>query len=504
MFFLNPFILLFLLFPLGFFIRSFTKLNDPFQNFMTKEIREKLFLSVQTFSSKSKYYLFLLTVVLFIFALARPVKVLPSLDVTQNRPSVILAIDMSQSMKKTDIFPSRWELAKTKAQIFIQKAINYNIGVIFYANNAYMLYPISQENNLLLDLMKDSNITQKFSKSTNLFSALEASNFLLKNHQNKHIILFSDGGMDVSRKQELSYLKSKKIILSTLAITPQKNHSIQILSTQSLGLYQPFKWSDEDVSKLIRHIQNTKKSSQKIHHQLSQYQEYFTYPLMLALILLIILFFPLEKITFIFLLIYIQPPSLHAGIFDFWYIHQAQKSSKEKNYSQAIKYYEYIKPSRKIHYNLAYTLYQNEQYNKAIKYYSKALGLNKKMDAKIYYNIATAYAKQHKLDFAKEFYTKSFVLYPTKVAQENLHIITIALKKQRKNLHKKYEKLHFKAIGNNEFSQSNAFSNYAIKIHNFIPSEEEKWFQKISKHKFPTYLQKIKTHNRSIDANISW
>jgi len=48
------------------------------------------------------------------------------------------------------------------------------------------------------------------------------------------------------------------------------------------------------------------------------------------------------------------------------------------------------------------------------------------------------------------------------------------------------------------------FSNYAIKLTPLIPSEEEKWFNRIAKEKSPFYLQKLNTYRRSEDANISY
>ncbi len=503
MFFHSPLTLVLLLIPFGFFIRSLLGENDPFKNIMPQEIREKLFLPAKMFSTQTKYHLFLLVVTLFILALARPVKIRPSLDITQKTSSVILAIDMSHSMQKRDIFPSRKALAKSKAISFIQKAIGYDIAVIFYAKDAYMLYPLSQEKELLLSLLKDANITQKFAPSTNLFAALEASDFLLQKHQNRHLIILSDGGTDTPRKEELAYLKSKDIQLSSLSITPKPNHALQTLCQKSSGLYQPFTWSDNDISALITQINQSKKDSQKSQLDIPQYQEYFSFPLTLALLLCVLLFLPLKGTLFIFLA-YLHPYSLEAGVFDFWYIHQAQKAREQGDYAQAIKHYQQSDLTTQTHYNLAYTLYKNSQYLQAIKEYKKALGINEKMDAKVYYNIATAYARANKLDHAKKFYKKSLAIYPSKITQENLKVITDRLKKQRKNPHKKYEKIPFKAIGDNAFSKESLFSTYTIKLQNFIPSQEERWFQKVANHKSPTYLQKIKTFKRSIDANVSW
>jgi hypothetical protein len=99
---------------------------------------------------------------------------------------------------------------------------------------------------------------------------------------------------------------------------------------------------------------------------------------------------------------------------------------------------------------------------------------------------------------------KSLASHHYTVAQENLILVTARLKEERKNLHKKYEKLYFKTISKNEYANDNAFSNYAIKLHHFMPTEEERWFHKILKHRSPLYLQKIETTKRSSDANKAW
>lgn len=499
-----PILLILLFIPLGFFIHSSTKEDRALKNVMNQQIKEKLFVTNQTFSSQTKRHLFLLIVTLFIIALARPIKPLVTLEVIQKIPSVIVTIDMSYSMNKTDIFPSRKAFAKAKALNFIEKAIGYEIGLLFYANDAYMLYPLTQERKLLLTLLKDANITQKFMPNSNLFSALEASVLLLKSHQNRHIILLSDGGEEVSRAKELVYMKSKNITLSTLAINPKTNHEMKKLCSKTSGIYEPFSWSDEDITKIIEHINAQDTSSKELQLKLPQYEEYFHYPLTVALLLLILFFLPLKRTTIMLGLLYVQPSSLHAGVFDFWHIYQAQKAMQKHNYSKVIEEYQQVELNPKIEYNLGYVLYKNKQYNQAIKHYQKALGITQKMNAKVYYNIGTTYARQNKLKFAKESYEKSFALNPTKITQENLNSVTLALKKQRKNLHKKYEKLKFKAIGENAYTQNNAFSNYAIKLHNFMPSEEERWFQKVENHQSLTYLQKITTTKRSLDANISW
>ena len=508
MFFLYPSILSFLIIPLLYFFYPFKNTSTYFTKYFSTELLKKLSVSSGPMSYKVKYRLFLFILLLFIVALARPVKVLGTLDITTDKASVIIAIDVSKSMNYTDIYPTRLDLAKRKLTHFVAQGQGLNIGILFYAKDAYTLYPLSQAPHLLPSLLKERNITQKFAPNSNLFAALEGSEVLLKKEKNKHIILFSDGGDDVARDKELRYLKSQHITLSSLAITTQINTAMQTLCQQTHGLYEPFTWGDKDIHTLLGFIKSTKAKNQHYHYDVEQYEEYFSYPLAMAIFLLMLLFLPLKKskeiflLPLLFLINYTTP--LKANILDFWYLQKAKQAYENKSYQEAASTYKKANVTQEVHYNLATIFYKNEAYRKAIFHYTKALGKDKKMNAKIYYNIATSYARKNKLDAAKVYYEKSLKTYEYKVTLDNLATIKKQLKLERKNLHKKYEKLHFKAIGQNGYAQNTAFSDYAIKLHKFIPSEEDKWFHKVMKHKTPLYLQKINTTKRSSDANNPW
>jgi len=83
-------------------------------------------------------------------------------------------------------------------------------------------------------------------------------------------------------------------------------------------------------------------------------------------------------------------------------------------------------------------------------------------------------------------------------------VVSKALKIERKNLHKAYQKLHFKAIAKSAFVKEATFSNYAVKLEKLIPTEEEAWFRRIENQKFQPYLERIPTTKRSLDANLSF
>ena len=496
-----------LLLPFVLFLYGLKTESAPLEFLFSKTMKKKLFFSSTQLSKHLKNRLFLLIIALLIIALARPVERLESLDTQISKASIVLAVDVSKSMYQKDIYPSRIALAQKKMKQFIEKATELNIGILLYAQDAYRLYPISENSQTLLTLLEQGKLSAKFKPNSNLFSALEGSVQLLKAHKNRHILLLSDGGEEVDRSEELAYLKKEKVILSSLALHP--NESMKKLVMQSNGAYENYTWGDGDIERLLKAIKKHKTILATYHYEIIQYKEYFQFPLGLAIVILLFFYIPLGKNTLLPVLFFIissHNTPLQAGVFDFWYLNQGEKAYHKADYEQSIIYYKKVDLTPEGYYNLATSYYKNRAYLEAIKAYEKALTPieDKQRKSKIYHNIATVYVRMRKFDIAKKYYIQSLSFYHSKESSANLKQMIALLKEQRKNLHKKYQKLEFKGIGQNVYTPNSMFSNYAIKLTPLIPSEEEKWFRRISKEKSPFYLQKLNTHLRSKDANVSY
>ncbi len=448
-------------------------------HYFSKEMLKKLSYS-KGLGHQTRTRLFLLSLVLLIVALARPVVEKEQLDTSEAKSSLIIAIDFSKSMHQTDIYPSHLALALKKLDRLLAKATQLDIGILFYANDAYMLYPLSQNPTLLRKLLKDANITHTFADNTNLFSALEASAVLFKTHSNKHLLILSDAGENVSRAKELSYVQKHHITLSSLALTPTPKQRMKMLCKQSGGIYRQYSWGDEDVQALLKFFTKRHPNMQSYHYALKQYREYYMFPLLLGLMILLFLWRPhlSPRLLLFCFLSYGTTPS-QASILDTWREYQQAKT-----------------------YNQATQAYKNKHYTYALKLYKNSLGENPKRNAKIYHNIATTYARSRKLSLAKKYYEKSLQSFPLAQSKENLALINKQLKEERKVLHKKYQKLLFKSIAGKQ-QYKTRFTSYSVKLHTLLPDEETRWFNKVLKHKSPLYLQKIPTHLRSLDANVS-
>jgi Ca-activated chloride channel family protein len=92
--------------------------------------------------------LYLLSVAFMLFALARPITVV---KVPSQEGTVILAIDVSGSMRATDIKPDRITAAKEAAKAFVEKqGENVKIGVVSFATDASIVQTPTLDHDLVM------------------------------------------------------------------------------------------------------------------------------------------------------------------------------------------------------------------------------------------------------------------------------------------------------------------------------------------------------------------
>jgi Ca-activated chloride channel homolog len=93
--------------------------------------------------------LYLLSVAFMLFALARPITVV---KVPSQEGTVILAIDVSMSMRATDIKPDRITAAKEAAKAFVEKqGDSVKIGVVSFASDASIVQAPTLDHDLVLE-----------------------------------------------------------------------------------------------------------------------------------------------------------------------------------------------------------------------------------------------------------------------------------------------------------------------------------------------------------------
>ncbi|MCL2289520.1 MAG: VWA domain-containing protein [Bacteroidetes bacterium] len=98
--------------------------------------------------------LLLLAYVSFIVALSRPQTAFRLSNVEVEGVDIVIAIDISGSMKAMDFRPNRLEACKQVAQEFILGRPTDRIGLVVYAGEAYTQCPVTSDHNTLLGLLQ--------------------------------------------------------------------------------------------------------------------------------------------------------------------------------------------------------------------------------------------------------------------------------------------------------------------------------------------------------------
>ncbi|MDR0207174.1 MAG: VWA domain-containing protein [Bacteroidales bacterium] len=154
--FANPhyFLLLLLIIPVAAWLYFF---RNNMQAYFTVPTSESFKTIAKTWKIRLRWLpvcLLLISYVVFIVALARPQTSFRLSDVEVEGVDIVLALDISGSMKAMDFRPNRLEACKKVAQEFILGRPTDRIGLVVYAGEAYTQCPVTSDHNTLLGLLQ--------------------------------------------------------------------------------------------------------------------------------------------------------------------------------------------------------------------------------------------------------------------------------------------------------------------------------------------------------------
>jgi Ca-activated chloride channel homolog len=138
---------IFLVLPALVFLFLFNRIlrNRNLKSFGEMELLEQLMPSISTGRPIIKFGIWLLAISCLITALAQP-QFGSKLTLTKRKGvELIIALDVSNSMKAQDIRPSRLERAKRAIALLTDRLKNDKIGLIVFAGQAYVQLPITSD-----------------------------------------------------------------------------------------------------------------------------------------------------------------------------------------------------------------------------------------------------------------------------------------------------------------------------------------------------------------------
>jgi len=173
---------------------------------------------------------------LLILALAGPtVKQIPQ-PTYQVQVGTVLLMNMSLSMRATDLKPNRLARARFKAIDFINANTGGEIGLVAYAGDAFVISPITADGKNLAALIPSlqPEIMPEYGSDPILGLAVAAELLTQAGYQSGNIVWFTDG-VDYGQVPELtSALRKLPFTVSIMAIGTESGAPIKQLNGQLL------------------------------------------------------------------------------------------------------------------------------------------------------------------------------------------------------------------------------------------------------------------------------
>ncbi|MGD1240860.1 VWA domain-containing protein [Mycobacterium seoulense] len=138
----------------------------------------------------------LLSLTLLTIALATPTH---DMRIPRNRAVIVLVIDMSQSMRATDVPPNRLKAAEEAASQFARQLTpGINLGLVGFAGTPYLLVPPTPQHQATIDALKKLDFADSTATGEAIFTALHAVSATAITGGDTpppaRIVLLSDGG----------------------------------------------------------------------------------------------------------------------------------------------------------------------------------------------------------------------------------------------------------------------------------------------------------------------
>ena len=539
--FLYPNVLFFMLVPiLILFFLIITK-KSKFEKIFHQNILNKLTISSSNLTIKSRNIILFLALIFMTISLSRPVTNEKEQNINQELIPLVIAIDVSKSMLAQDIYPNRLLMAKNKIKNLIKLPNELTIGVIIFGESSFILSPLTNDFTSLGFIIENFDYNLNINNGSNIFSALEASNKLLKEYKTKNVILLSDGGSSEKYDEEIKYANDNNLNIYTITIatnnptpipTPdgyvkdengnivmvKLNEKIKDLAINTRGGYTNYTVNNDDIISIIEDISNKTKKITLKSEKHKTYTELFYYPLILALFLLLMAFSSLPNIKSIIkatvLLILLNNQNIYASILDFNTIKDATNAYNNKDFKTASNKFKDFINTNEGKYNFANSLYEEKKYESALNTYKDITTSDDKLEFKKLHNMGNTYVKLNDLENAKKMYEKALKIKPDKETKENLDIVNKALNKKKDNKQnqennnknpkneEKQNKENDKYQQDSNKEQKNK-NNEKIKEELISEKEEKKWLERLENQKTPILLKKVETKNNSKNSSSS-
>lgn len=281
-----------------------------FEHYFSQEMLKELIVGKNKKNIKLIYLL--ISFIFLVIALARPVINNIPIKIPQSNINIVVAFDISASMKCEDIYPTRLDFSKNKFNIMLESLTNQKVGLIGFSSRSFLISPITSDYNTLKYLLANLNQNVVNIQGSHILESLETTNELLKDSKQKALIVFTDGTDQNDFDDSIKYAQDNNIKVFIYATASKKggvipkengeiqkdqygnivitslNSNIKELALKSDGAYLEYSSRKNDISEFVNLIKSKFKGVKEEDIEINTNQELFYIPLLLALILFLI------------------------------------------------------------------------------------------------------------------------------------------------------------------------------------------------------------------------
>ena len=437
----------------------FAKLRQPqsaWQHWIAPHLQKELLTVPAKQQQKPVLWLLLIIWSLSVIALAGPSWQRLPMPVFQLKKATVILMDMSMSMRATDLSPDRFTQARFKALDYIDGIKEGELALVSFAGDAFVISPLTQDHNNVRLLLPELSPDIMPVQGSNLEAALVLADHLLKQggYVQGDVVLFTDGfaSSDYTRLREL--MDSFPHRLSVLAFgTAQgapvrlsngellKDHQgaivlprvplaqLQQLAELRSGVFAVAGSEDTDIDALLALKPLDKKTDSEEQQKLfgDQWQDNAVY--LVWLVLPLALWLHKRGALTVFVLVLFMPKAEAFEWSDLWQTQQqkAQAAYQQGDYSSAWQ-------------NFEDPLWKGNAAYKAEDYAAAEQSYRQLDTADSLYNLGNSLAQQKKYQDAITAYQQALAKNPQlDKAQQNINAVKKALEQQQQQQQQKGE-----------------------------------------------------------------
>jgi Ca-activated chloride channel family protein len=394
----------------------------------------------------------LIVLMLVILSVSRPVLQEGMQERSIEAKDIIIALDVSYSMRAKDISPTRYDFAKETINTLLKENPKDNIMLIAFTTNPLLLSPPTTDHELITIALKSLNPDYILTKGTSLKKLFQKIVAMKTMHKN--LLLITDGGEEDDLDILTEQIKKADIKLTILALgskqgttiekadstllKDQKNHLVvsrinpllEKLASEVDGYYITASSTPETTAKDLQDAFNADgQNGEMITKMQYSYIELYQIPLLLAVLLFLMVH--TRAVRYIIILFTLLGIQAEASMLDSYHLKSAYGHYRMQDFNRTKQQLGKIeKHSLQSQFALANTYYKLHDYKKAIKLYRSIHSTSASIKQRLYYNTANAYTMLKEYDKAKIYYTKALQLGRDEDSKYNLQLIAL-FKKRR-------------------------------------------------------------------------